>query len=103
MTTPAERAKAFRETHLLNVAFAATSGKLGDLKEACDLAEAAILSAIREAYEDAAGIAEQIATNAERRWAQYGDYEIEAKRAALSKLEAAHQCALAIRAKDDPT
>lgn len=38
-----------RERHLLNVALAAIAGKEGDLREACDLAEQAIATALREA------------------------------------------------------
>ena len=60
----------------------------------------AALLAERQAENEACEkVCAQIATNAERRWAGYADDEVEAKRAALDKLEAAHQCTLAIRAR----
>ena len=50
--TPEERARAFRKLHLLNVALGAGGGTESPLKEACDLAEAAMADAIRAAVDE---------------------------------------------------
>lgn len=111
MTTPTpsawavERAKAFRETHLLDVSLAAcVGGKLGgdSLREACDLAQEAFAVALDEASATSAGLLRRAHRHGFNAYAGPAN-KAELKGNIADEKEAWQEFAEAIRAKGGTT